>query len=188
MPFRNGSSWTPIHYSPAMSNCPSNPAKELYYKLYDSTKAKAIGSVYMRSPKEWTAGNHPCISEAAEGSELGYITSNMYGIETVPRANYTNHPLADQHFLLFVATDLISMMVPIFLRNPHDPSAMDDIIGRMTMPFWKNGLGKVLCPVCLLPCCVYFFSHRIKQQNISGLHRLYVGQAGCWCGQAGGQA
>ena len=149
MPFRNGSSWTPIHYSPAMSNCPSNPAKELYYKLYDSTKAKAIGSVYMRSPKEWTAGNHPCISEAAEGSELGYITSNMYGIETVPRANYTNHPLADQHFLLFVATDLITMMVPIFLRNPHDPSAMDDVIGRMTTPFWKNGLGKVMCPVCI---------------------------------------
>ena len=149
MPFRNGTSWTPIHFSPAMSGCPNNSARKLYYGLYSTTKAKEIGAVYMRQPKEWTASNHPCLSEAPEGSELGYITSSLYGLETVPRVNYTHHPLADQHFLLFIATDPISMLVPVFLRNPDEPTLMDDAIGLMMQPFWKNALGRVLCPVCI---------------------------------------
>jgi hypothetical protein len=149
LPFRNGTSWTPILYKPAMSDCPDNLAKTLYYGLYSPTKAKEIGTVYMRSPKEWSPGIHPCLSEASEGSELGYISRVMYGIETVPRANYANHPLADQHFLLFVAMDPITKLVPVFLRNPDEPDMMDSVIGKMLQPFWQTALGSMMCPVCI---------------------------------------
>jgi hypothetical protein len=41
------------------------------------------------------------------------------------------------------------MLVPVFLRNPDEPTLMDDAIGLMMQPFWKNALGRVLCPVCI---------------------------------------
>jgi hypothetical protein len=41
------------------------------------------------------------------------------------------------------------MLVPVFLRNPDEPALMDDAISRMMQPFWKNALGRALCPVCI---------------------------------------
>jgi len=132
-----------------MSGCPNNSARKLYYGLYSTMKAKEIGAVYMRQPKEWTASNHPCLSKAPEGSELGYITSSLYGLETVPRVNYTHTTPSPTSTSCCSSPPTPSPCWCPFLRNPDEPALMDEAIGKMMQPFWKNAHGRALCPVCI---------------------------------------
>jgi len=187
MPFRNGTSWTPIHFSPAMSGCPNNSARKLYYGLYSTMKAKEIGAVYMRQPKEWTASNHPCISEAPEGSELGYITISLYGLETIPRVNYTHHPLADQHFLLFIAALLEERPrespVPCLHCRGCRRRAPAGVPHQISIHL---SLGPASC--VLLHCRLHLLCYKLEQPTVPGLRHLHPSQARRSLRQTGGQA
>jgi len=148
-PFRNGGSWPPVYFSPAMSDCADRQATSLYYALYNAEKAKAMASIYMVPPAEWSKETHPCLGEPLEGSELWRLSHQMYGVESVPRCNYTHHPLAEKFFYLYLAADATTLQVPVLHRNPERPDLPNAAIGRVLEPFWKYGMGRVLCSVCL---------------------------------------
>jgi hypothetical protein len=149
-PFRNGASWVPKLFNPVMSDCSDKKALSLYYGLYHTGKAREIAQLYQTHPGQWSSRSHPCLGEPAEGSELWRVSKLLYGVESVPRANYAQHPLADPSLFLFMAADPSTFLVPVFPRNPEEPDMPDQIIGSLLRPFWHEAAGQVLCPVCLL--------------------------------------
>jgi hypothetical protein len=148
-PFRNGGSWTPVPFSPTLSDCSDRLAAQLYLSIYNREKAKTMANIYMSPPSEWEAATHPCLSEPPVGSELWRQSHLLYGVESVHRVNYCHHPLAEDFFYLFLAADYESLQVPVIRRDPAIPNLSDQIIGRLLEPFWRYGCGKVLCSVCL---------------------------------------
>jgi hypothetical protein len=82
-------------------------------------------------------------------TDLHIRRDQMYGVESVPRCNYTHHPLAEKFFYLYLAADATTLEVPALHRNPERPDLPDAAIGRVLEPFWKYGMGRVLCSVCL---------------------------------------
>jgi hypothetical protein len=148
-PFRNAASWKPKHFQPVMSDCADEKASALYYGLYSPHRARSIATIYQRPPSDWTETTHPCLGEPKEGSELWRVSKLLYGVESVSRLNYSSHPLSDDRFHLFIATDPVSLFVPVFSRN-EDPDLLDTIICQMLRPFWSEASGRILCPVCLL--------------------------------------
>jgi hypothetical protein len=59
-PFRNNGSWTPIPFSPIISDCSDRLATQLYFGIYSREKAKNMANIYMTPPSEWEAATHPC--------------------------------------------------------------------------------------------------------------------------------
>ncbi len=103
----------------------------------------------MTPPSEWELASHPCLGEPAVGSELWRQSHLLYGVESIPRMNYCQHPLAEDYFYLILDADPESLLVPVIKRDPSTPDLPDKIIGRLMEPFWRHGWGKVLCSVCL---------------------------------------
>ncbi len=148
-PFRNNGSWTPIQYSPVLSDCSNEVTVQFYLDLYSKENAKRIASIYMSPPAEWDPASHPCLSEPEVGSELWRTSHLLYGVESIPRTNYCQHPLSEDFFYLFLAADPDSLFVPVIQKDPAVPSLPDKIIGRLMEPFWRRGWGRALCSVCL---------------------------------------
>jgi hypothetical protein len=73
----------------------------------------------------------------------------LYGVESIPRTNYCQHPLSEDFFYLFLAADPDSLFVPVIQKDPATPSLPNKIIGRLMEPFWRRGWGRALCSVCL---------------------------------------
>jgi hypothetical protein len=117
--------------------------------LYSKENAKRIANIYMTPPAEWDPASHPYVSEPEVGSELWRISHLLYGIESVPRTNYCQHPLSEDFFYLFLAADPDSLFVPVIQKDLATPSLPDKIIGRLMEPFWRRGWGRALCSVCL---------------------------------------
>ncbi len=149
-PFRNNGSWTPAIFNPALSDCSDRLASKFYLDIYSKENAKKMAHIYMTPPSEWEPSSHPCISEPEVGSELWRQSHLLYGVESVPRMNYCQHPLAEDFFYVFLAADPGSLLVPVIQRDPSIPDLPDKIIGRLLEPFWRNGCGRVLCSVCLV--------------------------------------
>jgi hypothetical protein len=148
-PFRNNGSWTPIQYSPFLSDCSDEVAVQFYLDLYSKENARRIANIYMSPPSEWDSASHPCLSEPEVGSELWRHSHLLYGVESIPRTNYCQHPLSEDFFYLFLAADPDSLFVPVIQKDPATPSLPDKIIGRLMEPFWRRGWGRALCSVCL---------------------------------------
>jgi len=148
-PFRNNGSWVPVQYRPVLSDCSDDIAAQFYLDLYSKESARGIASTYMTPPSEWTSASHPCLYEPEVGSELWRHSHLLYGIESISRANYCQHPLADDLFHLFLATDPNSLLFPVIQKDPATPSLPNRVIGRLMEPFWRNGRGLALCSVCL---------------------------------------
>ncbi len=104
-PFRNNRSWTPIPFSPIISDCSDRLATQLYFGIYSREKAKNMANIYMTPPSQWEAASHPCLGEPPVGSELWRQSHLLYGVESIPRVNYCHHPLAEDFFYLFLAAD-----------------------------------------------------------------------------------
>jgi hypothetical protein len=149
-PFRNNGSWTPAIFNPVLSDCSDRLAAKFYLDIYSKENAKKMAHIYMTPPSEWEPSSHPCISEPEVGSELWRQSHLLYGVESVPRMNYCQHPLSEDFFYVFLATDPGSLLVPVIQRDPSTPDLPDKIIGRLLEPFWRHGWGRVLCSVCLV--------------------------------------
>ncbi len=152
-PFRNNGSWTPVLFSPALSDCSDRVAAQFYLDIYCKENARKMANIYMSPPSEWEAASHPCLGEPEVGSELWRQSHLLYGVESIPRTNYCQHPLAEDYFYLFLAADPESLLVPVIQRDPTTPNLPDKIIGRLLEPFWRHGWGKALCSVCLAEVC-----------------------------------
>jgi hypothetical protein len=152
-PFRNNGSWAPIQYSPVLSDCSDELATQFYLDLYSKENARSIADIYMSPPSDWNPASHPCLSEPEVGSELWRHSHLLYGVESIPRSNYCHHPLAEDLFHLFLATDPNTLFVPVIQRDPAIPGLPDRIIGRLMEPFWRRGWGRALCSVCLARVC-----------------------------------
>jgi hypothetical protein len=152
-PFRNNGSWTPVQFSPVLSDCSDEVAAQFYLDLYSKENARKIANIYMSPPSEWELASHPCLAEPEVGSELWRHSHLLYGVESIPRTNYCQHPLSEDFFYLFLAADPDSLLVPVIQRDPASPSLPDKIIGRLMEPFWRRGWGRVLCSVCLAGVC-----------------------------------
>jgi len=152
-PFRNNGSWTPAIFNPVLSDCSDKLAAKFYMDIYCKENAKKMAQIYMTPPSEWEPSSHPCISEPEVGSELWRQSHLLYGVESIPRMNYCQHPLSEDYFYVFLAADPGSLEVPVIQRNPSIPNLADQIIGRLLEPFWRQGYGRVLCSVCLVEPC-----------------------------------
>jgi hypothetical protein len=148
-PFRNNGSWTPAFFNPVLSDCSDKVAAQFYLDIYSKENARRMACIYMTPPSKWESTSHPCLGEPEVGSELWRQSHLLYGVESVPRMNYCQHPLAEDFFYLFLAADPDSLLVPVIQRDPSTPDLPDKIIGRLLEPFWRHGWGRVLCSVCL---------------------------------------
>jgi hypothetical protein len=148
-PFRNNGSWTPVPFSPVLSDCSDRMAAQFYLDIYSKENARKMANIYMTPPSEWELASHPCLGEPEVGSELWRQSHLLYGVKSIPRMNYCQHQLAEDYFYLFLAADPESLLVPVIQRDPATPDLPDKIIGRLMEPFWRQGWGKALCSVCL---------------------------------------
>jgi hypothetical protein len=128
-------------------------AAQFYLDLYSKESARSIASIYMTPPSEWTPASHPCLYEPEVGSELWRHSNLLYGVESISRVNYCQHPLADDLFHLFLATNPNSLLFPVLQKDPATPGLPNRIIGRLMEPFWRRGWGQALCSVCLVEVC-----------------------------------
>ena len=149
-PWRNNAPWLPLVHQPTMAGDKNPGANALFYSLYDTERAVGIASAYQTPPDKWTNLSHPCLAEPLPGSELHFITKNLYGIETVPRMNYTCHPLSEPRVPIYLAADPETLLVPVFVTDARALGLLEQTIARLLAPFWKFGHGRALCPVCLL--------------------------------------
>jgi len=149
-PFAISPRWPSKTYKPAFSSCTNSRLLSVLSILFNDRQLKSLGMVYMGPPDGWTALNHPYFAEPDENSELFHTTRDMYGVETFARTALVQHPCrpASIYLWLFVDANDTSMTLPVL--EPMEKFGLDDFIAGQLSPFYADGQGRVLCPVCLI--------------------------------------
>jgi hypothetical protein len=86
-------------------------------------------------------------AEPDQDDELSSWSEKLYGSETLLRTLPARHPARDHKIKIFSATDL-DYMVPVI--NGSQPAAIEIFLKRHLRPFYSEGLGEVLCAICIV--------------------------------------
>jgi hypothetical protein len=120
--------WPAKEYMPVYGTAAEADTKmELFYALYSADTYKAARKAYITTPDKWDEQIHPTFSEPAKKDELAEWAKHAYGTESLHRMLPPRHPARDA-------------VIPIY-------SAMN---ADYYYPYYGQGLGMVLCPVCLV--------------------------------------
>jgi hypothetical protein len=123
---------------------------KLYYTLYNSQRFREIGKTYLQEPDRWSFLEHPTFREPDHSSELGAVCANMYGVETLQRVGLCSHPLAEPKVNLYLAVSPDDKRVPVYVTDRNRPLKLDVVIADILRPWYEQGHGRILCPVCLV--------------------------------------
>jgi hypothetical protein len=126
---------------------PLNPVLEIFYRLYSADRFKQHRQPYLVTPDQWTPETHPMFAEPDQDDELYSWSKELYGSETLLRTLPARHPARDHRIRIYSATDL-DYTVPVIAGG--QPAAIENFLKCHLRPFYKEGLGEVLCAVCIL--------------------------------------
>ena len=145
-PFVIAPRWQPRKFLPFFASSEATPSLRLFFSLFDSGRYKQISSLYLTAPN-WTPESHPYFQEPSEGEELGQLVRDLYGLETLFRISLVSHPTKEPLIFLYLATDQAVLSTPI-LHSSHR-FQLDELIASAFRPFFAEGRGKIMCPLCL---------------------------------------
>ena len=149
-PFLISSQWPTKLYQPTMASAgPSEPKAMLYYGLYSAGRFREVAQTYQEPPSQWKPRTSPYYSEPKPESELGLVAKEMHGLETLLRTGFCAHPGREPHLRFYLATNRDNLAVPI-MENSLKPGDLENAVVDIMRPFYSNGSGKVLCPVCIM--------------------------------------
>jgi hypothetical protein len=126
---------------------PLNPVLEIFYRLYSADNYKKHRQPYLVTPDQWTPETHPMFAEPDQDDELHSWAKDLYGSETLFRTLPARHPARDHKIRIYSATDL-DYTVPVIAGG--QPAAIEAFLKHHLRPFYREGLGEVLCAVCIL--------------------------------------
>ena len=149
-PFPISGPWMSKPYEPAMAFTHPSDQLKLFYALYDSQRFREIGKTYLKEPILWSSEEHPTFGEPCITGELSKVCSNLYGVETLQRVGLCSHPCAEPNIYLYIAVSPSDKKVPIFVTDRRRPLRLDVVIADVIRPWYEQGQGKILCPVCLV--------------------------------------
>jgi hypothetical protein len=146
-PFAVSVKWASKVFKPAYASCHSRRQARLFYSLFDSQSYRDTAKTYLKSPEHWLPESHPYYSEPREGTELYHCSADLYGLETMFRTSLVQHPCKNRETFVYICSDR-------YLRTPVLPDegekfSLDNFVTEKTMPFFAQGMGTVLCPICL---------------------------------------
>ena len=138
--------WPAKVFKPAFASCTSERHARAYSVLFDSESYKNAAGTYMAHPGTWDQSTNPYYSEPAIGSELHFVTRELYALETLFRTSFVRHPAKEDSINVFSLVDL-DLQLPVL--DLADKFALDDLLTETLRPFYQRGAGRILCAVCL---------------------------------------
>jgi hypothetical protein len=140
--------WPALEYRPVYATAAETDTKmELFYALYSAETYKAARKAYLTTPDKWDKQTHPTFSEPVKKDELAEWAKHAYGSETLHRMLPPRHPARDAVIPIYSAMNA-NYEVPVIRGG--EVSVIEDFINDYFYPYYGQGLGMVLCPVCLV--------------------------------------
>jgi hypothetical protein len=169
--------WPAKEYFPVYSTATEVDTKmELFYTLYSADTYKAARKAYTTTPDKWDEQIHPTFGEPYETDELAEWAKHAYGTESLHRMLPPRHPARDAFIPIYSAMNA-NYEVPVIKGG--DISVIEDFINDYHYPYYGQGLGMVICPVCIVdddddPCLLdreHFTEHfqALHHKNIDVL-------------------
>jgi len=149
-PFPISGQWPGALYEPAMARVKEDDLLRLYFALFDSERFREMGQIYLRPPQAWPEDRHPTFGEPSPTSELGRVVQSLYGVETLQRTGLCAHPCAEPRINLYCAVSNFDRTVPVYVTDRASPLRLEAVITEVIRPWYDQGLGKILCSVCLV--------------------------------------
>jgi hypothetical protein len=143
-PFLNQIPWDPNVY--LLANATELPSKrqDLFFTLFDEEHYQEICKPYLTEPQSWDDSIHPFYREPDSQGELSLWTKGTYGVpvqDPVPC-----HPARYSKLPIYSCTEK-NWMVPV-LKGPFQPHAIMNYLKAKLEPFYSEGKGWIICPVC----------------------------------------
>ena len=149
-PYLINGQWPSKAYEPVQATGPMDKQSALYYALYNAERAQKNALLFQSPPTEWALERSPYFGEPSLETELGRVSKHLYGLETLPRVSYPGHPNAEPRAMLYVAMDWRDCVTPVYGLNLERPLDLDRALADVLRPWYLNGLGQIVCPVCLI--------------------------------------
>ena len=139
--------WKTRYFQPTFSGVRGNePALEIFRNLSQWDDHVKLVEAYLAGPEDWEEWEHPFFSEPHHGQELSFMGRTAYGAEGLYRMGLVQHPARPKALLVPIAATK-ELETPVI--STAYKFAIDEFICRRLRPFYKDGAGEVLCPVCL---------------------------------------
>jgi hypothetical protein len=148
VPFLNQIPWEPKVYLPANATEPPSKRQDLFYALFDEKRYREAIKPYLSEPQTWDDIIHPFYKEPDSQDELSLWTKGTYGVESLSRVLYPCHPARYSELPIYSCMEK-NWMVPI-LKGPFQANAIMDYLKRKLEPFYSEGKGRIVCPVCMV--------------------------------------
>jgi hypothetical protein len=149
---------------------------ELFYAFFKADAFKTARKPYTTLPDKWNEEIRPTFSEPGRNDELAEWARHAYGIESMHCMLPPWHPARDALIPIYSAMDA-KYEVPV-IKGAY-VAAIEEFIEDYFYPYYQEGHGCVLCPVCIVddeddPCLLdreQFVRHfqRRHHQNIGML-------------------
>jgi hypothetical protein len=146
VPFLNQVPWDPKVYLPANATEPPSKRQDLFYVLFDEERYREIANPYLTEPQTWDDSIHPFYREPNSQDELSLWTKGTSGVESLSRILYPCHPTLYSKLPIYSCTKK-NWMVPV-LKVPFQPNAISNYLTKKVEPFYSEGKGRIVCPVC----------------------------------------
>jgi hypothetical protein len=185
-PFLLSWRWQPKPYMAANAQEASNTWRmKLFYALASSQANREINEPFMQEPGQWDSSMHPTWQEPSRQDELSNWSRPLYGSESLNRVLFVQHPARSSEIKVYAAMSR-SFEVPVLLNN-EQPEAVESFLKIKLRPFYSQGFGKVICPICIFSISeerptpsaysrVQFINHFVKEHH-RNLHVLGLGFA-----------
>jgi hypothetical protein len=145
-PFAVSTRWPPKAHLPALATCDVEFKVRDFFALFSADSYREAALPYLTTPDRWTPSNHPLYSEPAENSELHLVSQELWGIETMFRLSFPQHPCRVKILYLYPATNL-QLVTPTL--ETTDKFGADIFMSTIMRPYYSQGHGLALCAVCL---------------------------------------
>jgi hypothetical protein len=100
-PFLCNIRWTPRVFHPTWHGRTLRLRDRYFLGCSDKRYRGELAVFYSAEPPHWGNGSHPILSEPKPGSELEAHALTCYGSESLPRVNFTGHPMAYSFHISF---------------------------------------------------------------------------------------
>jgi hypothetical protein len=145
-PFLNQIPWDPKVYLPATVMEPPSNRLDLLHTLFDEERYREICKPYLTEPQSWDDSIHTFYREPDSQDEQSLWAKGTYGVESLSRILYPCHS-TQYSKLPFYSCTKKNWMVPV-LKGPFQPNAIMNYLKAKLEPFYLQGKGRIICPVC----------------------------------------
>jgi hypothetical protein len=149
-PFLISPRWQGKPYLPSLAKEDSPNYLELHFSILRPSIFTKLAELYVAGPETWNSTNHPIFNEPHRDDELARCSSTLYGVESLFRISLIQHPAKLAQFPLYVACNPDTFIIPILNTTIANKFAVDDFLQQHLRPFYADGSGSILCPICII--------------------------------------